>query len=348
VRIGFAGLAATFPKGDSVVKKATVVLALLLVASLAAPAFGQADKTSSVSGTWKCVGKREGRPDIEFKLVLTQNGTQVTGTASRGEEGAPVSSGSFENGKLKFQVDTGNGAVLFEATLAEGRLSGTIAPPGGATGIWTGVREGSAAAGSGSIAGTWKLAAKVGEGSVPFTLELKQEGGALAGKALLADGRICDLTNISFADPALKFTVVAPEGNFELEGKLAGDKLSGTYQTPSGARGPWEGTRAGGAAPTASASIRGKWKIVAHDGARTLEYTMELKQEGDTLSGRLVAPDGQSTNIASASFSGNKLKFTLPTDNGNYLVEGQLEGDKLTGTYTAPSGRKDTWEGKRL
>ncbi len=328
-------------------KKATVVSTLLLVAALAAPAFGQADKPGGVGGTWKCVGKREGRPDTEFKLALTQSGAAVTGTASRGDEGADIRNGSFKDGKLSFQIQIGEGSIGFEASLSGDKLSGTVSQPNGMKFNWEGTREGRAPAASTGVVGTWKLAAKTGEGSVPFTLALKQEGGALAGKVVLADGRICDLNNISFADPALKFTVVAPEGNFELEGKLDGDKLSGSYQTPSGARGPWEGTRAN-SAPAASASISGKWKIVAHDGARTLEYTMELKREGDTISGRLVGSDGQSAEITNVSFSGNKLKFTLPTDNGNYLVEGQLEGDKLTGTYTAPSGRKDTWEGKRL
>lgn len=329
-------------------KRPVTALTLVLIALLAVPAFAQ-QKAEGVNGTWKCVGKREGRPDIEFKLVLAQSGAQVTGTASRGDERATIRNGNFAAGKLSFEVQIDEGTVNFEASLSGDKLTGTVTQPNGMKANWEGLREGAgAAAGSAGVLGTWNLSAKVGEGSIPFTLELKQEGETLSGKVITADGQNLSITKAAYTEGILKFTVAGPQGNFELEGKLEGDKLSGSYTTPSGAKGPWEGTRQGSAGAPASAAITGKWKILGRDGERTVEYTLELNQEGGALSGKLIASNGETIHITKASVSGNKLKMTIPGNDGNYEVEGQLDADKLTGTYAGPGGRKGTWEGKRL
>ena len=99
---------------------------------------------------------------------------------------------------------------------------------------------------------------------------------------------------------------------------------------------------------SASADIVGSWKLLAKAGERTNEYTVDIKRDGDKLTGRIMAADGGGLDLTKLSFAGNVLKFTVPADEGNYEVEGTLEGGKLSGTYQAPNGQKSTWQGTRL
>lgn len=200
-----------------------------------------------------------------------------------------------------------------------------------------------------TVTGTWKMTARQGNTSHQVTLELKQEGAAVSGRIVAGEGRTKNISKASFSDGLLKFTVVAPEGVFDLEGKLEGDQLTGSYTAPSGNKETWEARRLPeGGAVAASAGIAGSWKVMAKDGERTREYTMELKQAGDALSGTMLTPDGEVVILSKLSFADNTLKFIVLTDEGVYQVEGKLESNKLTGTYLTPNGRKDTWEASRV
>lgn len=104
-------------------------------------------------------------------------------------------------------------------------------------------------------------------------------------------------------------------------------------------------SREGAAAP--AAGVQGVWEFKARAGERTLDFTLELRQEGGTLIGTLTDPEGRSLSISNASLSGNALKFTVALGPGTFQVEGALECERLAGAYTSPLGGKDTWEAKR-
>ncbi len=211
----------------------TLLVVVLILA--VAPALTAAD---NVTGTWNCVAKSPGRPDMEFQLDLKQDGKQVSGTGSRADGSASIQQGSFENGKLKLQIDADNGTYEFEATLTGNKLSGSLTHPSRGKATWEGTREAAAGASKASaspIEGVWKME--------HYNLEFKQEGGKLIGSVIMSDGQVVPLTKITFADSVLRFTATSPDGSYEAEAKLDGDKLVGTYSTPSGAKRTWEAKR---------------------------------------------------------------------------------------------------------
>ncbi len=210
-----------------------------------APALGQekAEK-STVSGSWKCTAKAEGRPPSEFRLDLVQKGTQVSGRASRSDGSTDIRSGSFEEGKLKLQVEADGGDYNLEATLSGDKLTGTVTHTNGLKAQWEGVRESAASAASNPILGTWRIRTQRSDGSVAeYALDFKEEGRELQGTITLPDGQTVRMTKASFADNVLKFTVATDEGNYEAEAKLENGKLSGSYTAPTGRKGAWEATR---------------------------------------------------------------------------------------------------------
>ncbi len=93
------------------------------------------------------------------------------------------------------------------------------------------------------IQGIWKLKAKQGDRTTDFTLELKLEAGALSGKITGPGGEPLNISKASFTDNVLKFSVVTPDGNYEVEGKLDGDKLKGNYSGPRDIKDTWEAER---------------------------------------------------------------------------------------------------------
>jgi hypothetical protein len=214
------------------VKRFSVLLGVVVAVML----WAAAASAQTVAGNWKCVAKVEGRPNMEFRLQLEQDGKEVTGTASRSDGSAPIRRGSFEDGKLKLLIDADGGTYDLQATVSGNKLAGTLTHTNGDKAAWEATREGGAGgASASSIEGTWK--------TDQYTLEFKRDGDTLTGKLLMPDGQTIPLTKPSFANGVLRFEVGSPDGNYEAEAKLEGEKLVGTYKTPAGATRNWEAKR---------------------------------------------------------------------------------------------------------
>lgn len=193
----------------------------------------------TVTGTWNCVAKAPGRPDMEFRLNLKQDGKEVTGTGSRADGSASIQRGSFENGKLRIQIDADNGTYDMEGTVSRNKITGTLTHTSGNKASWEGTREGASS-------GSSKISASTIEGAWQtdqYTVEFKQEGDKLTGKVVMPDGQNIPMTKASFADNVVRFTVSSPDGSYEAEARLDGDKLMGTYATPGGVKRNWEANR---------------------------------------------------------------------------------------------------------
>lgn len=213
-------------------KRFSVLLGVLVVVMM----WVAAASAQTVAGNWKCVAKTEGRPNMEFRLQLEQNGKEVSGTASRSDGSTPIRQGSFEDGKLKLLIDADGGTYDLQATVSGDKLTGTLSHTSGDKAAWEAVREGGAGgASASSIEGAWK--------TDQYTLEFKREGDTLTGEVVMPDGQTIPLTKPSFANGLLRFEVGSPEGNYEAEAKLDGDKLVGTYKMPSGNKRDWEAKR---------------------------------------------------------------------------------------------------------
>ena len=87
------------------------------------------------------------------------------------------------------------------------------------------------------------------------------------------------------------------------------------------------------AAALFAADVDGKWKGSAPGrGGRTTELTMDLKADGNKLTGTMTNQMG-STEISDGKADGNKVEFKVKREfNGNAIVmsyKGTVEGDDL-------------------
>ncbi len=98
------------------------------------------------------------------------------------------------------------------------------------------------------VAGTWTVTVELEGGAREYTIELAQEGETLSGSAA-ADSGTGEISAGSVKDGRVEFTVVFSFGSrtydFEFEGELDGDELSGTVSINGGASSPWTGRRVG-------------------------------------------------------------------------------------------------------
>jgi hypothetical protein len=98
----------------------------------------------------------------------------------------------------------------------------------------------------------------------------------------------------------------------------------------------------------------GTWKWVVHRGGKERVVVVELKLEGDRVTG--VMHGHADMNVEKGTFKDGRVYFEVPADNpdGTHMVHrysGKLEGDKLTGTaeieFIGQGKKSGKWEAKR-
>lgn len=93
------------------------------------------------------------------------------------------------------------------------------------------------------ITGAWKLVSTLGGQTNTYRIDLKQEDGKYSGTLTTAEGDAVPLTKISFVGNTMKFTVAAPEGDYDTESKVEGRTMKGTFSAPNGEKGKFEATK---------------------------------------------------------------------------------------------------------
>jgi hypothetical protein len=99
------------------------------------------------------------------------------------------------------------------------------------------------------------------------------------------------------------------------------------------------------------ASVAGKWKWSVERNGETFETKLELKLEGDKLTGTLTGRDGKETPIAEASFKDGEVKFqvTRERDGQSFTMKfnGKVAGDAITGKIETGERSRD-WKAERV
>jgi hypothetical protein len=88
-----------------------------------------------LTGAWDGVAEVEGQP-FPFVLALKVEGDRVTGESSSSLGAAPISNGSFKDGKLVLQIDSQGGTIHMNAVWHDGGLVGDFDYAGQAQGKW--------------------------------------------------------------------------------------------------------------------------------------------------------------------------------------------------------------------
>jgi hypothetical protein len=208
-----------------------------------------------------------------------------------------------------------------------------------------------ALAGVDSILGKWLVKAESHNGPIDIEFDLKQQGTEIVGTAVVFQGT-APLSSITFDDPQLTIGLNVGGRDFKLVGILKESKISGTWEEIGGeAKGTWVAQR--GAAPsdqatlTAAGVLSGTWQGYSSTPNGQLDWTLNLKHDGDAVSGT-IENDMGSLTIQSPSYKGSKLQFDLDLGGTMYRMQATLDGDKLTGTWApAAGGEGGAWVASR-
>ncbi len=115
------------------------------------------------------------------------------------------------------------------------------------------------------------------------------------------------------------------------------------------ARAGGAGRRPGGPAG-AAADPTGEWQLVVRTPHGDMNVRLQLRREGDQISGMLVTPQGNFP-VQNARMTGNQLRFTasvqMQTDTLEAVVNATIDGDTIQGTFTLPSHGDMDFTGSR-
>ena len=94
----------------------------------------------NLSGEWDATADANGQP-FPFSLTLKVDGEKVSGSSSSQLGESNITSGSWKDGKLSFQLESTSGVVTMSATVIDGKLSGEFDYAGQLQGKWVAVKK---------------------------------------------------------------------------------------------------------------------------------------------------------------------------------------------------------------
>ena len=193
-------------------------------------------------------------------------------------------------------------------------------------------------AGVEDILGKWVAKAVTPNGPIELQLEIKMEGDQLVGAMAGLQGSV-PLSNLKFEDPDLSLEATLAGTTFKLTGTLKDGKFAGNYeQVGADLKGIWTAERkASSAAAADPAEIAGAWASVAVTPHGDLTVTLDLKQEGDKVTGSVSSETG-ALPIQAASFKENMLQFDVVFGGNRYHIEALLKDGKLSGQWSSVGG----------
>ncbi len=190
------------------------------------------------------------------------------------------------------------------------------------------------------------MTAQSPNGDLPFRLVLEKRGDGYKGE-IRGGSNSFNLDQIATEGDRIKFTIAHEIGPIPVELTLTGAQLEGAGTLPDGTgKIPMKGARE--AAAPAPVSAVGRWKLSAQipDGG-TANYALEIKGEGENLTGEAFSPDGDPAPMTEIRLAGAMLTFKVPTGDGAWEVSMTIDGDSAKGSFRAPDGTKGDFTATR-
>jgi len=94
----------------------------------------------NLNGQWDAIADANGQ-QFPFSLILKVDGEKVSGSSSSQLGESNISSGTWKDGKLSFQVENPSAVVTMSATVIDGKLSGEFDYAGQLQGKWVAVKK---------------------------------------------------------------------------------------------------------------------------------------------------------------------------------------------------------------
>lgn len=232
-----------------------VLIILSAVASAATSNYSNspAQAKDPLSGKYEGVAKSEQIGDIPLTVEIKNDNGKVSGKIDTPQGPAPITSGTFDNGKLTMKFDAGGNEGSVTATLDGDKITGKweLAGQGGSLEL---KRAGMASSGGAAkpaggapaagdpVSGDWEATADAGGTSLPFTLKLKLEGDKVTGSSESAQGSVA-LSKGTFANNKLSFSLETPNGAIGMTGTVKDGKIVGDFDFAGQMTGKWEATK---------------------------------------------------------------------------------------------------------
>lgn len=231
-----------------------LVIALLIVASSAVSAAALVQ--DKVTGKYKGIAKSEAMGDLPITVDLKNTGGKLSGAIETAQGSAPITGGTVDEatGAVKITFDAGGTEGTVTATFKDGVITGKW-DLGGMGGPLELKKDGAMAtpapatptapAAGGAVAmvgGDWECSADVMGQAMPFTLKLKQEGDKITGESS-SDQGTTPITNGKVMGNKLTFTLETPQGSIGFTAEMKDGKLVGKYDFAGQVTGDWSGKK---------------------------------------------------------------------------------------------------------
>ena len=196
-----------------------------------------------------------------------------------------------------------------------------------------------------TLSGKYEGVAKSPTGDAPVTLELKNEGGKITGRAVSGD-TVAEISEGTFANGTLTLKFVGRAGS--LTAKVDGDKINGDWVSDA-RKGTVElkkvvpASAAAAATPApASVNLTGEWEGVADANGQPFPFTLVLKIDGEKVTGSSSSQLGESS-ISSGTWKGGELNFTIDSPNGAIAMTAIVIEGKLSGMFDLSGQLQGKW-----
>ncbi len=108
-----------------------IFLCLLVLAALAGVAFADGNVTGKWTGSFNMTGPNGETKETTALLLLTQNGTDITGTVGPNEdERITIQKGKIEGDKITLEAEQDGRTIKFALVLADDRITGDASMSG--------------------------------------------------------------------------------------------------------------------------------------------------------------------------------------------------------------------------
>ncbi len=318
-----------------------------------------AEAATSLAGRWNIVASSPDGQTFEPYVTVVDNAGALSGKFVwvDGTE-IDITQAKLEGKKLSFTVAVdfgGNPMTLnFQGDVDGDKLAGTADYDFGGQ---TGTVDITATKAGVDVAGHWNIVASSPDGqSFEPSIDLEQSGGDVKGKFNWIDGTQIDVTGGKLTGNELVCPVSIDFGGQAMtvtfKGQVDGDKMTGTADYDLGGQtGTIDFTAERGAA---ASPLVGTWNFtLSSDDGQTFDTSLEVKQDGDALSGQYKGPLGEAAT-KDLKLDGDTLSFSVvrERDGTEFTTsfKGTVSGDSVSGEASFDAGgqsRSMKFEGKK-
>lgn len=237
-----------------------IVLLMSLSSLASAASFNNSTNPSAqakdpLSGKYEGVAKSDQMGDIPLTVEIKNDGGKLSGKIDSPQGPAPITGGTFENGKVLMKFDAGGNEGTVTAMLDGDKITGKweLSGQGGSlelkraamaaapTASAAPKKESAPAAGD-PLSGEWDASADAQGTAIPFTLKLKLDGDQVTGSSESAQGAV-PLTKGSWMANKLSFSLDTPNGAIGMTATIKDGKLVGDFDFAGQMTGKWEATK---------------------------------------------------------------------------------------------------------